>query len=59
MNFSEKDGATMRNRLHNLDLTNPDHAVRYAQARLVAITGLEGVRLWAYDDKNGHPGLPP
>jgi hypothetical protein len=58
MNLSAKDVGIIRDRIHNLDLQNPEDFVIYVRYRRLFLIEGEGMRRYAYDDATGKPIKP-
>lgn len=50
MNLSTRELVIIRDRLHNLDWSNPENLARYKHWRYVYFCGAEEAWSWAYDD---------
>ena len=55
MKLSAQDLVDLRNRLHNLDLTQEQHQKIYQANRILYVENLEETRYEAYDDRTGKP----
>ena len=61
MSLDDVDIVNIRDNLHNLDLTNPEHLKFYKMLRRRFIIAAEEARTHAYDDKTSKtlkPGQP-